>query len=447
MASPFPNHKSSSNSLYDAFEETQEALDTLTSSHTNRTQRVVNVESPTLHHQVQPRPRKLQFLQLAEWDENNGYDEEVPTCLHYSIEWKVSVNSKVISKDTEQDLVLEPITYWHMVLKPKLDKLLRKKVAQNRLIRCDDTTVVASVTDHSERDLTKRFDDVDINWSVIQKQLIGWGELFRRGKKLRVDLSFNYIDSADTTKRGFKRGSSATQLMLADRTAQLDAEEESSGQSSTWREVYALMQCPGSPCDLGPHCWRDPFRKKHYKLRTHHLKALIEFVEQGNTLRSHDDVPEHVREQLFAEEWQRLERQPNLPVSAPTPFPPINITNVLPASHQSSIASSVDSSTSLKAHPANIISLDIPGPRDVAVRLYSEWQQSNVADERLKTEFQKACDVSLDDGLDLEQVYEDQDPEFFIQSGVKRGVARRFVRDIAGWSKRYKQSHSMEVLE
>ena len=35
----------------------------------------------------------------------------------------------------------------------------------NRHIRCDDTTVVASVTDRSERDLTKRFDDIDIDWS------------------------------------------------------------------------------------------------------------------------------------------------------------------------------------------------------------------------------------------------------------------------------------------
>jgi hypothetical protein len=46
-------------------------------------------------------------------------------------------------------------------------------------------------------------------------------------------------------------------------------------------------------------------------------------------------------------------------------------------------------------------------PRDVAVRLYSEWQQSKVVNETLKTEFQKACDIALNDGLDLEQVYED----------------------------------------
>ena len=59
----------------------------------------------------------------------------------------------------------------------------------------------------------------------------------------------------------------------------------------------------------------------------------------------------------------------------------------------------------------------------MAVRIYSEWQQSNVEDERLQTEFQKAGNAALDTGLDLEQVYEDQDMAFFIQSGIKRGVA------------------------
>jgi hypothetical protein len=56
-------------------------------------------------------------------------------------------------------------------------------------------------------------------------------------------------------------------------------------------------------------------------------------MEQGSPLRSHNDVPRYIREQLLAKEQQRLERQPNLPASAPTPFPPINITNVLPASY------------------------------------------------------------------------------------------------------------------
>ena len=35
-----------------------------------------------------------------------------------------------------------------------------------------------------------------------------------------------------------------------------------------------------------------------------------------------------------------------------------------------------------------------------------------MSDAHLKSEFRKACAVALADGLDLEQVYEGQDPEF-----------------------------------
>lgn len=37
--------------------------------------------------------------------------------------------------------------------------------------------------------------------------------------------------------------------------------------------------------------------------------------------------------------------------------------------------------------------------------------------------------------LSLEQVYNDQDPEFFIKNGVKIGISRRFVNDITEWVK------------
>ena len=48
--------------------------------------------------------------------------------LHYGIEWKVAVNNRVImSKDTEQDLVLEPAAPWEHILEPKLKKALLKK--------------------------------------------------------------------------------------------------------------------------------------------------------------------------------------------------------------------------------------------------------------------------------------------------------------------------------
>lgn len=77
-----------------------------------------------------------------------------------------------------------------------------------------------------------------------------------------------------------------------------------------------------------------------------------------------------------------------------------------------------------------ITPLVVPGLRDVAIKEYSDWQQSRVSDQTLKAEFQKAYKLVLTDGFDLEQIHEDQNPSFFIDNSVKTGVARRFIRDI-----------------
>jgi hypothetical protein len=71
----------------------------------------VSCNSPATRPQTQPEPDKLRFLQRDEWNEHNSYEEKIPTYIHYSIEWKVIVNNKEPSKDTEQDLVLIPIAY------------------------------------------------------------------------------------------------------------------------------------------------------------------------------------------------------------------------------------------------------------------------------------------------------------------------------------------------
>jgi hypothetical protein len=95
----------------------------------------------------------------------------------------------------------------------------------------------------------------------------------------------------------------------------------------------------------------------------------------------------------------------------------------------------------------SITRLVVPGHRDIALREYCDWPQSKVVDETLKAEYQKARDVALEDGLDLEQIYEDQDTSFFIDKGVKRGVARRFISDIERWVKQYKCVGEMETLD
>jgi hypothetical protein len=182
--------------------------------------------APTRQSAASGQPRhplpKLQFLQLNEWYKSNNYDKDEPSYLLYAIEWKVCVNGKVISKDTEQYLLLVPTAHGHMFLKPKLENLLRKKVAQNRHVRCEETHAIVSVTGRSEQDLTKRFDDLDIDWALVQSSSLRGASCLGAGKKLRVELSFNYSDqtqSTTTSQRGFKRGSSATQLMFNDRAA------------------------------------------------------------------------------------------------------------------------------------------------------------------------------------------------------------------------------------
>lgn len=151
-------------------------------------------------------------------------------------------------------------------------------------------------------------------------------------------------------------------------------------------------------------------------------------------LQSHDDVPDDLREQLYREEQQDLEHQRKRRAPSLASYPPINITNVLPGQ----VSAGYSTLESTEVEPLrHFVHLQIPGPRDVAVKRYSDWQCSQVTDRTLKMEYKKACDLTLADGLDLELVFEDQDAEFYVEKGVKRGVARRFVRDIENWAKEH----------
>jgi hypothetical protein len=84
--------------------------------------------------------------------------------------------------------------------------------------------------------------------------------------------------------------------------------------------------------------------------------------------------------------------------------------------------------------------LEISGPRDVVVKEYGEWQVSDVENDTLKSVFRQVCDVMLNNGLDLEQVCKDQDQKFFIEKGIKIGIARRFVEDIGKWAEQLEKA-------
>jgi len=222
--------------------------------------------------------------------------------------------------------------------------------------------------------------------------------------------------------------------MLQERDQQICAEEDISGQPPAWKEVYALMRCPG-PCEMGPHCWQDPYGKKHYKLYRDQLESLTKYVQSGGVLQSHEDVPGMIREQIYRAERQRLDRpRRHNRSTSETSCPPINITNVLPTQSPQRAGSSTPTVPENTITLIDLPNLHISGLLDVAVREYSTWQQSRLGDEALKAEVRKACDVALDDGLDLVQIDEDKNPDYFTKRGVKWGIARRFVKDIRFWA-------------
>ncbi|KAJ5815136.1 hypothetical protein N7474_006913 [Penicillium riverlandense] len=103
------------------------------------------------------------------------------------------------------------------------------------------------------------------------------------------------------------------------------------------------------------------------------MNALVKYVEQGGILKTYDDVPKSLREQLYAEENQLLEkRNKNLDNSTIGSIcPPINI-NVLPAgSSQQTIPTPTNDATPSKPGYAELIM--VHSLLDVAVEEHTEW--------------------------------------------------------------------------
>ncbi|KAG9778313.1 hypothetical protein KCU88_g4333, partial [Aureobasidium melanogenum] len=87
------------------------------------------------------RPQGLGFVQMKDWDCDATYDEMPPAYIHYRVEWKLMINKTVVSKQTEEDIVLEPTSYGPQILLPCLEELLKRKVPPPQSARAEDTDV------------------------------------------------------------------------------------------------------------------------------------------------------------------------------------------------------------------------------------------------------------------------------------------------------------------
>ncbi|KAL3472075.1 hypothetical protein BJX99DRAFT_236273, partial [Aspergillus californicus] len=73
-------------------------------------------------------------------------------------------------------------------------------------------------------------------------------------------------------------------------------------------------------------------------------------------------------------------------------------------------------------------------PGSGAVREYYAWLESQATEEAYRADIQKACQVTLENLMDLKLIMSARDPGFFTEKGIKVGTALRFICDIPEWS-------------
>jgi hypothetical protein len=122
--------------------------------------------------QLRPARKTLPFMPYADWVPGQSYaEQQPPSCMHYIMEWKLTLNKRVIAKQTEDDLVLAPSDFWNKELLSKIADIVK---SSGKPCKADATTIVISVNDRSEPDITKRFES---------RRLIGqsWRTNFKHG--------------------------------------------------------------------------------------------------------------------------------------------------------------------------------------------------------------------------------------------------------------------------
>ncbi|RKL06521.1 hypothetical protein BFJ70_g16988 [Fusarium oxysporum] len=165
---------------------------------------------------------------------------------------------------------------------------------------------------------------------------------------------------------------------------------------------------------------------------------MVEYAEQGNELRTHRDVPSYILDMIYQKERLDGKRRAKRKTPSLESDRPIEIVNVLPSpyGHSAAEGCTPPSSNFGTASPSvvDLTDLVIPKPIDRAVDDYTEWLCDQVEDEHWKAGFRSAGSITKADSLDLRHVYQDRDIGYYVNQGVKAGIARSFVHDIRMWA-------------
>jgi hypothetical protein len=144
-------------------------------------------------------------------------------------------------------VALAPAIYWERSLRSELGAAVREwEQTRQKALKSEGGSVDVSVSKHGQKKFTKPFKDTNINWAIIENQLLKWGDFFHEGKVLNLDLTFKYVEDPqpfNTAPRGRNnRGRlSRTQRMLAE-GEMLQVAEEGSG-ALIFKDLFEIFRC------------------------------------------------------------------------------------------------------------------------------------------------------------------------------------------------------------
>ncbi|KAL7917023.1 hypothetical protein ACQKWADRAFT_307802 [Trichoderma austrokoningii] len=226
-------------------------------------------------------------------------DEEEPT-NPYNAEWKLSINNRRRAGQSELGIEESPRKFWRRVLEPKLVKERAKKPCL-----ANETKIVLSTTHRRTPPITMSFEELDVDWSFVKKQIQEWNKLPNTSKgrnviTVTITFYYTYINANKPTK----------EAATAEQQGEIEARVGDGTVLSRGvciKKAYALMRCPGLPCTKGDHCWQ--FESKHYQLHPHHVRMLADHLQAGKPLNGHEDVPETFRRLVLDDERDREARE------------------------------------------------------------------------------------------------------------------------------------------
>ncbi|KAH7231158.1 hypothetical protein BKA59DRAFT_550035 [Fusarium tricinctum] len=150
------------------------------------------------------------------------------------------------------------------------------------------------------------------------------------------------------------------------------------------------------------------------------------------------DVPPYILDMIYEKERLDGERRAKRKASSLESDRPIKIVNVLPSPYGHPTAEGYTPPSSnlgcILPSVVDLTDLVIPKPIDRAVDDYTEWLCDQVEDERWKAGFRSAGSITKANCLNLRHVYQDRNIEYYVDQGMKAGIARSFVQDIKMWA-------------